>query len=153
MPQAPEPSRSSAPWGNVASANITPDPSGISYYDEALFLEVMRTGQVKARKLSPIVPVMIYKNPSDDDLKAIFAFLRTVKPVKHRIDNTEPPIECKLCKQKHGAGNEQLVQSQVGSPSEESTSSAAVPAAVRRASSPADRVKRLPPQAATGRGI
>jgi hypothetical protein len=54
----------------------------------------MRTGQVKARKLSPIVPVMIYKNLSDDDLKAIFAFLRTVKPVKHRLDNTEPPIEC-----------------------------------------------------------
>ncbi|HWX94434.1 MAG TPA: c-type cytochrome [Terriglobales bacterium] len=93
------------PWGNVASANITPDPSGISYYDEALFLEVMRTDQVKARKLSPIMPVMIYKNLTDDDLKAIFAFLRTVRPVKHRVDNIEPPTECKLCKQKHGAGN------------------------------------------------
>jgi mono/diheme cytochrome c family protein len=94
------------PWGNVASANITPDPSGISYYDQAVFLEVMHTGQVKARKLSPIMPVMIYNNLTDDDLKAVFAFLRTVKPVKHRIDNTEPPTECKLCKQKHGAGNE-----------------------------------------------
>jgi mono/diheme cytochrome c family protein len=94
------------PWGNVASANITPDPSGIPYYDEALFLEVMRTGWVRSRKLSPIMPVMVYKNLTDSDLKAIFAFLRTTKPVKHHVDNTEPPTECKLCKQKHGDGSE-----------------------------------------------
>lgn len=94
------------PWGIVASANITPDASGISYYDEALFLDMMRTGQVKARKLNAVMPVMIYKNMTDDDLKAIFAFLRTLKPVKHRVDNSEPPTECKLCKQKHGGGNE-----------------------------------------------
>jgi mono/diheme cytochrome c family protein len=96
----------SGPWGNVASANITPDPSGISYFDEARFLDVMRTGQIGARSLSPIMPVMVYKNLTDNDLKAIFAFLHTVKPVKHRVDNTEPPTECKLCKQKHGNGNE-----------------------------------------------
>ena len=94
------------PWGSVASANITPDPSGIPYYDEALFLNVMRTGQVGARELSPIMPVMVYKNLTDDDLKAIFAFLRTTKPVKHRVDNSEAPTECKLCKQKHGGGSE-----------------------------------------------
>ena len=94
------------PWGSVASTNITPDPSGIPYYDEALFLGVLRTGQVKARKLSPIMPVMVYKNLTDNDLKAIFAFLRTTKPVKHRVDNSEPPTECKLCKQKHGNGGE-----------------------------------------------
>jgi hypothetical protein len=94
------------PWGTVASSNITPDPSGIPYYDEALFLDVMRTGQVKGRKLSPIMTVMVYKNLTDDDLKAIFAFLRTTKPVKHRVDNSEPPTECKVCNQKHGAGNE-----------------------------------------------
>ncbi len=94
------------PWGTVASANITPDPSGIPYYDEALFLSVLRTGQVKARKLSAIMPVMAYKNLTDDDLKAIFAFLRTTKPVKHRVDNSEAPTECKLCKQKHGSGSE-----------------------------------------------
>jgi hypothetical protein len=94
------------PWGYVASGNITPEASGISYYDEALFLEVMHTGHVKARKLSPIMPVMVYGNLPDDDLKAMFAFLRTVKPVKHRVDNSEPPTDCKLCKQKHGGGSE-----------------------------------------------
>lgn len=96
----------SGPWGSVSAANLTPDASGISYYDEALFLEVIRTGQVKARALSPIMPFMVYKNLTDDDLKAMFAYLRTLKPVKHRVDNSQPPTPCKLCKQKHGAGAE-----------------------------------------------
>ncbi len=94
------------PWGEVTTANITPDPSGISYYDEALFLQVIRTGYVKARKLNSIMPFGAYKNLTDDDLKAIFAYLRTVKPVKHRVDNTEPPTYCKLCRLKHGGGDQ-----------------------------------------------
>jgi mono/diheme cytochrome c family protein len=96
----------SGPWGYVTTANITPDPSGISYYDEALFLEAMRTGSVKARHLSPVMPVKVYKNLNDDDLKAMFAYLRTIKPVRHRVDNSEPPSFCKLCRQKHGAGDQ-----------------------------------------------
>jgi mono/diheme cytochrome c family protein len=94
----------SGPWTAVASANITPDASGISYYDEALFLQVMHTGMVKARSLSAVMPIQVYKNLTDEDLRAIFAFLRTVKPVKHEVDNSEPPTDCKVCKQKHGAG-------------------------------------------------
>lgn len=94
------------PWGEATTANITPDPSGISYYDEALFIEVMRTGYVKARKLNSIMPFNAFKNLTDDDLKAMFAYLRTLRPVKHRVDNTEPPTYCKLCRQKHGGGNQ-----------------------------------------------
>ena len=94
------------PWGRVASANITPDPSGISYYDEALFLEMIRTGYVKARKINQIMPWDDYRNLTDEDLKAIFAYIRTLKPVKHRVDNTEPPTFCKLCGSSHGAGNQ-----------------------------------------------
>jgi mono/diheme cytochrome c family protein len=93
------------PWGSVASANITPDPSGISYYDEQLFLQVMHTGYVKARPLSQIMPWWDFKNYSDDDLKAMFAYLKTLPPVKHRVDNTEPPTLCKVCGAMHGAGD------------------------------------------------
>lgn len=93
------------PWGNVSSANLTPDASGIPYYDEALFLQVMRNGAVSARKLNPIMPVKAYKHLTDDDLKAMFAYLRTLKPVPHRVDNSEPPTLCRLCRQKHGAGD------------------------------------------------
>jgi mono/diheme cytochrome c family protein len=93
------------PWGTVVSANITPDPSGISYYDESLFLKVMHTGLVKARPLSAVMPVSVYENLSDNDLEAMFTYLRTLKPVQHRVDNSEPPTLCKLCRQKHGAGD------------------------------------------------
>jgi mono/diheme cytochrome c family protein len=94
------------PWGEAATANITPDPSGISYYDEAFFIEVMRTGYVKARSLNPIMPYGQFKNLTDEDLKAIFAYLRTVKPVHHRVDNTLPATYCKLCRAKHGGGDQ-----------------------------------------------
>jgi hypothetical protein len=94
------------PWGSVASSNITPDPSGISYYDEKLFLDVIHSGYVKARKLNQIMPWWSFRDASDQDLKAMFAYLRTMKPVKHRVDNTEPPTLCRLCGFMHGAGNQ-----------------------------------------------
>ena len=71
------------------SANITPDASGISYYDEALFIRTMRTGHVGARPLNPPMPWWVFRNMSDEDLKALFAYLRTVKPVHNRVDNSE----------------------------------------------------------------
>lgn len=94
------------PWGDATSPNITPDPSGISYYTEATFLTALRTGYVGARELKSIMPFSEFQYLSDDDLKAIFAYLKTLKPVKHRVDNTLPPTQCKLCKQKHGAGDQ-----------------------------------------------
>src|SRR5919107_1548830 len=78
----------------VATANITPDPTGISYYDEALFVETIRTGHVKARKLDDAMPWWAFRNMTDEDLKAMFAYLRTLKPASHRVDNTEPPTPC-----------------------------------------------------------
>lgn len=89
----------------VSSANITPSPSGISYYDEKMFVQVIRTGHVNARALKPIMPWEYFRNLNDDDLKAIFAYLRTVSPVNHRVDNTEPPTPCKVCRGRHGAGD------------------------------------------------
>lgn len=93
------------PWGKVATANLTPDPSGIPYYDEALFLQTIRTGVVRARTLNQIMPWFIYRNMTDEDLKSIFAYLKTIKPVKHLVDNTEPPTLCEICKSTHGGGD------------------------------------------------
>ena len=90
----------------MVSANLTPDASGISYYDEETFITALRTGYVGARKLNSIMPFGEYKTLSDDDLKAMYAYLKTLKPVKHRVDNTQVATYCRLCKQKHGAGEE-----------------------------------------------
>jgi mono/diheme cytochrome c family protein len=93
-------------WGEVASANITPAPSGIPYYDEGLFREVMRTGWVKARMLAPIMPWWNLRGLTDDDLNSMFAYLRTVPAIPHRVDNSKPPTACKLCGFTHGAGDQ-----------------------------------------------
>ncbi len=94
------------PWGSVVSANLTPDASGISYYSEQTFITALRTGYVGARKLNSIMPFGEFKNLTDDDLKAMYAYVHTLQPVKHRVDNTLVATYCKLCKQKHGAGEE-----------------------------------------------
>lgn len=94
------------PWGSVASANITPDVSGISNYDKKLFIQVMRTGMVGARPLRFLMPTSLFRGMTDDDLSDIFAYLKTLKAVHHRVDNNLPPTYCKLCRQKHGAGDQ-----------------------------------------------
>jgi mono/diheme cytochrome c family protein len=94
------------PWGKVASANITPDPSGIPYYDEAMFLRTIRTGRVNGvRPLNQIMLWKYFRNMTDEDLRAIFAYLRTLRPVRHRVDNTERPTPCRLCGGVHGYGD------------------------------------------------
>lgn len=94
------------PWGRVASANITPDPSGISYYDEATFTQAIRTGYVKARELNQIMPWHNYRGMTNEDIVGMFAYIRTFKPVRHHVDNTEPATYCKVCRQAHGGGNQ-----------------------------------------------
>ncbi len=85
--------------------NITMAPSGIPYYDAALFREVMRTGRVKARVLSPLMPWIAFRNMSDEDLDAIFAHLKTLRPVPHLIGYTEPPTDCPACGGRHPLGD------------------------------------------------
>ena len=89
----------------AASSNLTPDESGISYYDETRFVEVMRTGKVGARPLMSAMPWLFYRNLSTEDLKSIFAYLRAVPPVRHSVDNTEPPTPCRRCGNRHGLGD------------------------------------------------
>jgi mono/diheme cytochrome c family protein len=95
------------PWGRVASANLTPDPSGIPYYNAELFTEVLRTGHVKARALNQFMPWNAYGGMTDDDIAAIFAYLTTLKPVVHRVTNdpNEPLTLCRLCGHTHGYGD------------------------------------------------
>jgi mono/diheme cytochrome c family protein len=92
------------PKGDVVSTNITPAPSGIGYYNEATFIQALRMGKVGARPLHASMPWYFFGKMTDYDLSAMYAFLKTVKPVRHQIDNFEPPTYCRLCKQRHGFG-------------------------------------------------
>jgi len=97
-----DPGQNMAP---VHALNITSDPSGIAHYDEGLFIEVLRTGVVGGRLLNHIMPFENFKNFTDDDLRDIFAYLRSVPPVKHRVSNTDARSLCALCGEVHGLGD------------------------------------------------
>jgi cytochrome c len=88
----------------IHTANITPAVNGIPYYTEDLFVEVMRTGKVKARQLDAMMPTRKYRNMTDQDLKDVFAYLKTLTPVDHYVDNTAPPVKCAKCGLMHGGG-------------------------------------------------
>ena len=92
----------------VHSRNITMDVSGIAHYDEGLFIQTLRTGQIPGRTLTHIMPFSGYKNLTDDDLRDIFAYLKTVPPVKHRVSNTDPKGLCPLCGETHGLGDKNV---------------------------------------------
>ena len=52
------------------------------------------------------MPWSVLRNMTDEDLAGIFAYLKTLKPIAHRVDNTEPPTLCPLDGAMHGAGNQ-----------------------------------------------
>jgi mono/diheme cytochrome c family protein len=91
--------------GQIASPNITPDATGIGSYTEEKFVKALRTGYVGKRQLNTVMPWQGYSGQTDEDLKAMYAYLRTVPAVTHRVDNTQAPTACKKCGQKHGAGD------------------------------------------------
>lgn len=88
----------------VFSVNITQDPSGIAHYDESLFLETLKTGRVPGRMLNHVMPFEFFRNMTDDDLRDVFAYIKSVPHQKHRISNTDPPTLCPVCNQTHGLG-------------------------------------------------
>ena len=94
------------PEGFVTSPNITTDPSGIPYYTESIFIQTIRTGRVAG--VRPLTRAMVwfeFRKLNDEDLKAIFLFLRSVPPVKHRVSNSDPPTWCPRCGRFHGLGD------------------------------------------------
>ncbi len=83
------------PWGTSFAANLTPDDSGIGTWTEEQFLNCMKKGLFKglegSRPLLPPMPWFNFKNLNDDDLKAIFAYLKSIKPVKNVVPAPIPP--------------------------------------------------------------
>lgn len=83
------------PWGISFAANLTPDSSGLGVWDEAMFLQAFRTGKHwgVSRPIMPPMPWEAYAHMPDEDFKAIFAYLKTIPPVKNVVPDYEPPAE------------------------------------------------------------
>lgn len=76
------------PWGQSVASNLTPDDAtGIGKrYDEKAFIQTMRTGRKpNGTPILPPMPSEVYQNMTDDDLRAIFSYLRTIKPIRNAV--------------------------------------------------------------------
>lgn len=83
------------PWGVSFAANLTPDSTGTLSWTEEQFKTALHEGYSKGiktnRKLLPPMPVEATKHFTDKELKAMFAYLRTVKPIKNVVPQPWPP--------------------------------------------------------------
>jgi cytochrome c553 len=77
------------PWGVSFAANISSDETGIGNWTEAQFIKAIREGKYKGmdntRPLLPPMPWPGFAKASDEDLKAIFAYLKSTPPVENRV--------------------------------------------------------------------
>ena len=82
------------PWGISYAANLTPDENtGMGIWTEEMFIKAMRTGQHygEARPILPPMPWQSLAHLETEDLKAIYAYLRTIPPVKNRVPEPVAP--------------------------------------------------------------
>jgi cytochrome c len=84
----------SGPWGVTFPMNLTPDENtGIGIWTEEMFMKALRTGRHMgvSRPIRPPMPWQVYANLTDDDLRAVYAYLRTIPPIHNRIPDPIDP--------------------------------------------------------------
>jgi mono/diheme cytochrome c family protein len=83
------------PWGVSFAANLSPDEfTGTGIWTEDIFINTIRNGRHwgVARPLLPPMPWFNYAKLTDEDLKAIFAYLRTIPPIRNEVPEPIPPV-------------------------------------------------------------
>lgn len=86
----------SGPWGTSFTANLTPDPeTGLGNWTLRNFVDTIRNGRHmgRGRPILPPMPISQYTHFKDEDLAAIFAYLRTIPPISNRVPEPLPPAE------------------------------------------------------------
>jgi len=82
------------PWGVSFAANLTPDQrTGLGGWTEAQFIKTMRTGKHLGvgRDILPPMPWFGLAVLSDQDLGAVFAYLKSIKPIENAVPQPIPP--------------------------------------------------------------
>ena len=91
---APSNTAFNGPWGISYTANLTPDRNtGLGIWTEDMFIAAIRTGRHMgvSRPINPPMPWPMYRNATDEDLKSVFAYLRTIPPVVNHVPEYQPP--------------------------------------------------------------
>ena len=83
-------------WGISYAANLTSDATGIGAWTEAQFIKALREGKYmgldNTRPLLPPMPWEGIRVMTDDELKAIFAYLKATKPINNVVPAFAPPV-------------------------------------------------------------
>lgn len=82
------------PWGTTYARNLTPDTAtGLGSWTESMFIKTMRTGKHmgEGRDLLPPMPWQSLAQLTNDDLKAIWAYLRSIKPIENAVPDPLAP--------------------------------------------------------------
>jgi mono/diheme cytochrome c family protein len=81
------------PWGTSFAANLTPDVTGIGAWAEEQFIQTIRTGKHfgVGRAVLPPMPWFDVAALTDEELKALFAYLKSLKPVSNPVPQPLPP--------------------------------------------------------------
>lgn len=82
------------PWGISYAANLTPDANtGLGIWTEDMFIRTMRTGKHMGagRPILPPMPWQAAATLSDDDLKSIFAYLRSLPAITNHVPDPLGP--------------------------------------------------------------
>jgi len=81
------------PWGVSYAANLTPDATGLGGWTADQFVQAMRTGKHMGvgRQILPPMPWQTVGSLTDQDLRSIFAYLRTIPPVANTVPAPQPP--------------------------------------------------------------
>jgi hypothetical protein len=91
----PDLTAAAGPWGISFAANLTPDDTGMASWTEEQFKIALTQGKSKGmangRPLLPPMPWVNYTTMEDADIKAIFAYLKSIKPVKNVVPAPIPP--------------------------------------------------------------
>lgn len=92
---SPDLTSASGPWGTSFSANITGDETGIGNWSEQQFFTAIRKGKYKGqengRNLLPPMPVASFSQLTDEDLRAIYYYLKSVPGVENVPPAPIPP--------------------------------------------------------------
>ena len=95
---SPDLTAAAGPWGMSYSANLTPDTAtGIGNWTEDIFIKAIRNGKHmgldEGRPILPPMPWNWIGKHTDEDLKAIFAYLRSLPPISNRVPAPLSPAE------------------------------------------------------------
>ena len=91
----PDLTAAAGPWGVSFAGNLTPDPTGIGTWTEEQFRRALTEGKFKgiegSRMLLPPMPWEGFTVLTDEDVSAIFAYLKSMKPVSNVVPQPIPP--------------------------------------------------------------